>query len=99
MTMTDLELIADAARQGYTDAQVKGDAGVVAICRFMYTWALLSDLSNFGYDGRWCYSSYDKARSALDAWDGADGTEPDGWHRHPDSGRRRDASGVETVML
>ena len=29
------------------------------------------------------------AQEALAAWDGAPGTEPQGWHRHPTSGRRR----------
>lgn len=37
--------------------------------------------------GRWCYHSRDDAQKALDNWDG--NGEPDGWHRHPHSGRRR----------
>lgn len=82
-----------------TDLQVKAGR-ILAIQRLMYTWALLADLTPWGHerDGRWCYSSYDKARAALDAWNGEDGTEPDGWHRHVNSGRRRDPDGTEYVM-
>jgi hypothetical protein len=39
------------------------------------------------YDDRWCYHSIEAALAAVWAWDGTG--EPDGWHRHPDSGRRR----------
>lgn len=46
---------------------------------------------------RWCYETYEAASQALADWDCAAGTEPDGWHRHPDSGRRRDKSGKEWV--
>jgi hypothetical protein len=95
--MTDAELVADLAKRGqledYTDAQVKGDAGVVAITRLMYTHAILAGICGWGYEDRWCYSSYAKARAALDAWTGAEGTEPAGWHRHPSSGRRVDENG------
>lgn len=38
-------------------------------------------------DDAWCYESVEGARSAAEAWDGAG--EPDGWKRHPASGRRR----------
>ncbi len=40
------------------------------------------------FDDRWCYHSLEAAKAALDAWDGVG--EPDNWHRHPGSGRRRD---------
>lgn len=43
---------------------------------------------------RWCYHSREDAQKALDKWDG--NGEPDGWHRHPYSGRRRQ-NGLETV--
>lgn len=36
---------------------------------------------------QWCYATSGEAKAALDAWDGRG--EPDGWLRHPDSGRRR----------
>lgn len=82
---------------GYTDIVRKGDAGICCVVRYMFTYAILSDLNRCGYEGRWCFSSYEKALAALDAWSGADGTEPTGWHRHPDTGRRRDPDGREYV--
>jgi hypothetical protein len=45
------------------------------------------------YD-RWCYHSREDAQKALDNWNGIG--EPDGWHRHPQSGRRRQ-NGLETI--
>lgn len=80
-----------------TDFQDKGDAGCAAVFPYMYTWAILSGLTRTGHEDRWCYKTYAAAKAALDAWDGRDGTEPTGWHRHPTSGRRRDEHGNETV--
>lgn len=37
-------------------------------------------------DDTWCYASEADAKAALDAWDGQG--EPQGWVRHPMSGRR-----------
>jgi hypothetical protein len=80
-----------------TDLQVKAGR-ICGIQKLMYTYALLADVNPTGYEDRWCYSDYAKARAALAAWSGEDGTEPGNWHRHPDSGRRRDPDGTETVM-
>jgi hypothetical protein len=43
-----------------------------------------------GYDDRWCFDTFGLALHALAEWQarGFEG-EPIGWHRHPDSGRRR----------
>lgn len=38
-------------------------------------------------DDAWCYEEPSAALAAMHAWDGEG--EPDGWHRHPSSGRRR----------
>lgn len=71
---------------GYTDAKITPDGDVACIHRFMFTYAILVGLNPSGYDDRWCYGSYGKAKAALEAWDGTG--EPTGWHRHPDTGRR-----------
>lgn len=59
------------------------------ISPLMYTHAIISGRigNRFGYDDRWCFRDYAGARKALDQWDGSG--EPAGWHRHPDTGRRR----------
>lgn len=65
------------------------DGRYVCLMPFLYTSAIIvGRIGDYmGYDDRWCYSSHDKALRALDAWSGVG--EPDGWHRHPTTGRRR----------
>lgn len=43
----------------------------------------------YGYDDGWCYNSHEAALAAAEAWDPRTQKEPEGWHRHPRSGRRR----------
>lgn len=57
------------------------------IMRMAFTHAIIADLSSGYYGDRWCYHTLADALQALYAWDGEG--EPTGWHRHPDSGRRR----------
>jgi hypothetical protein len=73
------------------------DGSYVGLFKFLYTWAICWDLHPGGYEDRWCYPSYCDAKAALDAWDGEG--EPQGWHRHPPSGRRRTPDGREEVFL
>lgn len=57
--------------------------------RFMFTEAIIVGCLEtvlYGYDDRWCFEP-GSAAAALEAWSGEG--EPEGWHRHPDSGRRR----------
>lgn len=51
-----------------------------------------------GYFDRWCYRDQTMAVDALNSFPEAPAPdwEPDGWHRHPNSGRRRE-NGVETI--
>src|SRR5258705_12348211 len=64
------------------------------IAKFMFTFAILSDLTEYGHGDRWCYESVWDAMEALAAWDGEG--EPQGWHRHPDTGRRREGGDPAT---
>jgi hypothetical protein len=66
------------------------------IGRFMFTCAILYGLTPTGHRDRWCYHTAADARRALDAWDGQG--EPEGWHRHPASGRRVDEHGQEYIQ-
>lgn len=69
------------------------DCRWMAVVPFIYTdaivWGWITD--TMFYEDRWCYDSPAKAIIYGTAWDGnAPHTEPDGWHRHPRSGRRRE---------
>jgi hypothetical protein len=59
-----------------------------AIRPMMFTTAIVTGrmFDRIGYDDRWCYHDMASAQAALDAWDGTG--EPEGWHRHPGTGRR-----------
>lgn len=66
-----------------------GDGRWAGLKQMLFTWSIMTgkigDETNV--DDRWCYHGLLSAKSALDAWDGKG--EPDGWHRHPVTGRRR----------
>lgn len=75
------------------DLKPLGDGTYVLVRRLLFHWMMVrGDLDDLiGYFDRWCYETEALARAALDAFPvqpGAD-YEPDGWHRHPKTGRRR----------
>jgi hypothetical protein len=43
------------------------------------------------FDDSWCYPTREAGMQALETWDplNPETLEPDGWHRHPRTGRRR----------
>lgn len=63
----------------------------IAITPFLFTWAIIADVTETGYEDRWCYHELVDAIQAFSEWDGVG--EPKGWHRHPNSGRRVDEHG------
>jgi hypothetical protein len=79
-----------ALTNGYRDPKPLAGRRYACIVPFMFTHAIIVGKmgDECGYEDRWCYHSYPAAKAALDEWDGTG--EPNGWHRHPDSGRRRD---------
>jgi hypothetical protein len=56
---------------------------------FTVSLAVVSPDYRYSYNDGWCYKSAQLAFLAAIAWDGGEDTEPEGWHRHPPSGRRR----------
>jgi hypothetical protein len=89
--MTDIEFFSWLHTDGGNCAEHKiiGDGIYAAIKPLMFHWTLI--VGQIGdratYADRWCYANREAAEAALRTWDG-DG-EPDGWHRHPNTGRRR----------
>lgn len=74
---------------GYRDCRPLGDGRWVAIQPLLFTHAIIIGKMHdrVGIEDRWCYHTFKSARAALDEWNGQG--EPEGWHRHPLSGRRR----------
>ncbi len=81
--------------EGYTNITVLENGRQAAIAPFIFTHAIVCDFDVFGYGDRWCYYTKREAVQALAAWNGKG--DPEGWHRHPKSGRRRDEDGIETI--
>lgn len=65
------------------------DTRYIGIKPFLYTYAVIWGYLNndYVYEDRWCYHTAVEAAVAATVWDGTG--EPQGWHRHPASGRRR----------
>ena len=88
--MTDEEL-AIVGEGHWTDLKTFPDGRHACVARFIYTAAILDSVTRMGYENRWCYHCAADARRALAEWDGTG--EPQGWFRHPGSGRRVDDKG------
>src|SRR5262249_6808803 len=77
---------------GYFAVIPKGYTEFACLAPFAYTTAIITGQwgDRAGYSDRWYFDSPKKALVALMKWaiDDFNG-EPQGWHRHPDSGRRR----------
>lgn len=92
-------LIQEFQKEGYQEIRIDPQTGkFYCINRFLFTWAILADLHSEGYEDRWCYNEYCEAKGALDDWEKNGFTgEPEGWHRHPTTGRRKDQDGNEYI--
>ena len=86
--------------EGYRHGKLIGTDSFACVMPLMFTAAIitgkLTEMS-VGYSNRWCYHSIAAATAALDAWNGTG--EPEGWHRHPNTGRRRDDGKTENEYI
>jgi hypothetical protein len=86
------EIIKALRADGYTHIVPVNDRRYACVVPFLYTHAIIIGrwTDRGGYDDRWCYESHEHAKAALVNWSlTAFEGEPQGWHRHPVSGRRR----------
>ena len=74
----------------YAMRPVRNGTYWVGLHKYMFTTAILLGKmgDTTGFEDRWCYHSAAEAERALAMWDGETG-EPEGWHRNPRTGRRR----------
>jgi hypothetical protein len=67
-----------------------GDGRALWVYRMIYTYKLVIGRADSpAFDNSWCYANERKALIAFDAWNPLEQIEPEGWVRHPHSGRRR----------
>jgi hypothetical protein len=73
-----------------TDFIVMPSGELACVNRYLFTHAITYGISRDLFEDRWCYHTYADALTALIHWyKNFDAMpEPDGWHRHPSSGRR-----------
>jgi hypothetical protein len=79
----------------------EGDTYLI-VHRLMFHWTLIEshypDWMTYGQ--RWCYKTEPLAIAAVEEWRGRNWEgEPIGWHRHPDSGRRREDGNPATEYV
>ena len=79
------------AECGYMAFRILSSTRYAAVWQLAYTAAIIEGTigDRAGYSRRWCFEDLASAVQALNEWDGAEGTEPEGWHRSPHDGRRR----------
>lgn len=85
--MTDEQLRSMLSAEGYRELREVPGRGLCGIMPMMFTIGLFYGLSEYGYDGRYCYAPENIAKllSALLTWDGAG--HPDGpWIKHKGHG-------------
>jgi len=75
---------------GYEQIRRTSDRDWVALYPYLYTVAIVEGrmMNRWELTDRWCYASRQAAEAAFAVWDGVEG-EPDGWIKHPASGRCR----------
>ena len=79
-------------QEGHSDIVIVKPKFWVGIAPYNFTHGiLLGYLGNYyGYENRWCYHNYGDALKSLTDWEKSEFKgEPQGWHRHLPSGRRR----------
>lgn len=76
-------------KNGYMDLRFLPGNRWAGLYQFAFTGAIIAGTIYdwCGTDDRWCFCDLQAARNALQQWNGEG--EPEGWHRHPASGRRR----------
>lgn len=80
----------------YTAMRTLPDGRIIGVHRLLFHWTLHIGITEWGYEERYCYATEAQAVAAMKEWNGED--DPGhGWHRHPESGRRRDNTGREWV--
>jgi hypothetical protein len=70
--------------------RVVGDGRGIWVYPMMFTYKLvIGPVGKDCYSDGWCYKDLNSATTAFSEWNPATEPEPQGWVRHPRTGRRR----------
>mgnify|MGYP001031230436 FL=1 len=97
--MEELRFMNFLKSNDYSHVRPIGNGRYAAIAQFMFSTAIVvGRIGNYScYEDRWCYKTAEDAIAALEAWDGQG--EPQGWVRHPTTGRRRPNGDAEAEYI
>lgn len=70
----------------YTNMRLLPDGRIIGVLRLLFHWTMHVDIDYVGYNDRYCFLTYSLAKQAFLDWNGQG--DPEGWHRHPTTGRR-----------
>lgn len=68
-------------RTGYVDFFITPNNKLGCLAPFIFTWAILENIDDFGYENRWCYHSLVEALGAKKDWLETKNKEPTGFTR------------------
>lgn len=99
-TETPVEYLCEMQAQGYAAIRQIGAGHWIALHRYAFTVAIVKGrmFDRDELSDRWCYSEAATAVAAYVKWDGVTG-EPEGWIKHPASGRCRYDGDPEREVL
>lgn len=69
--------------------------GWCGVQRLLFHYTMHYGITPVSWEGRYCFERLEDALWSMSEWSGA-GDPPGRWHKHPDSGRRRDPDTGET---
>lgn len=81
--------------QGYAYLNEVPGRGICGLRKFLFTIAIVSDLDESGYKGRWCYATMPEAAVALSVWNG-EGDPSGNWIKYKGHGGERENQNRQT---
>ena len=76
---------------GYTSWRELPDGSIMAVGLMAFNnGRLFADVNSYGYEDCYCYDSLELAEQSMQDFIPDSDSEPQGWKRHPLSGRRRE---------
>lgn len=76
---------------GYSSWRMLEDGTILAVGSMLFNnGRLFIDVNHHGYDDCYCYDSVELAHQSMMSFDEHKDAEPEGWKRHPSTGRRRE---------